>query len=146
MGLLETIKTAASGLLEPVAKVIDDIHTSEEERLVLKAQIAQAQVDLESRLYEAETARLTAVNATMQAEAKSDKWLASSWRPLFGISFGVQLWFMWLLVYQRGMAGVQMIAALPEMYWYSNLALLGVVAAGRSWEKIQARRARPAAG
>lgn len=140
MGLLEAIKSAASGLLEPVGRIVDDLHTSDEEKLLLKAQLAQAQGQVEARLYESETARLVAVNQTMQAETKSDGKLSRNWRPLFGLSFGVQLWFMWYVIASRGLEGVQMIAALPDLYWFSNLALLGVVAGGRSWEKIAQRR------
>jgi len=140
MGLLETVKAAASGLLKPVGDIIDDLHTSDEEKLVLKAQLATAQGDVEARLYESETARIESVNATMRAESASDGALTKNWRPLFGISFGLQMWAMFILIMDRGMEGVEMIKQLPDMYWFSNLGVLGVVAGGRTWEKISKYR------
>lgn len=45
----------------------------------------------------AETARIQSVNATMQAEAKSDHWPTYAWRPFIGFMFGGYLASMWLL-------------------------------------------------
>jgi len=139
MGIFDFVKEGAKGLLEPIGAIVDNLHTSHEEKLILKAQLAQTQADLESRLYESETARLAAVNASIQIEAKSDNKLTSSWRPLFGISFGLQMWMMFmLLIFKDG--AVELIGGLPDLYWFSNLAVLGVVAGGRTWEKVAAKR------
>jgi hypothetical protein len=45
----------------------------------------------------ADTARLAAVNATMQTEAQSERWPSYSWRPFIGFNFGSYVLSLWLL-------------------------------------------------
>lgn len=54
-------------------------------------QLAQISQAVELAEIAADTADTAAVNATMQAEAKSDHWPTYSWRPFIGFIFGVML-------------------------------------------------------
>lgn len=45
----------------------------------------------------AETARIQAVNATMQVEAKADHWPTYTWRPFIGFAFGLYVVSMFVL-------------------------------------------------
>lgn len=45
----------------------------------------------------AETARIQAVNITMQAEAKADHWPTYTWRPFIGFAFGFYVVSMFVL-------------------------------------------------
>ena len=76
MALLAAIKSAASGLLQPVAEIIDNVHTSHEEKVLAIAE------------YLKHTASHTqAASDVIVAEASSDSWLAASWRPIMMLSF-----------------------------------------------------------
>ena len=58
----------------------------ERERIELEK--LKAVNDLERSKWEAETARIAAVNETMRVEAESDKWWQSGWRPYWGFISG----------------------------------------------------------
>ena len=76
MPLLSTIKAAAAGLLTPIAKIVDDTHTSAEEKILAIAE------------YLKQSAALTkSASDVIVAEASSDSWLAASWRPIMMLSF-----------------------------------------------------------
>ena len=70
--------------------------TNPEAAVKLKEIESRRQVDLQTLVVQAEGNRLTAdtaaiqaVNATMQAEAKSEHWLQWSWRPLNGYALAI---------------------------------------------------------
>ena len=71
-----------TGLMQPVTDLIDAVHTSDEERLQLKAQIMRIQTEAMSKLQDYEMALLKAKSNIIVAEAKGDSWLQRSWRPL----------------------------------------------------------------
>lgn len=145
MGLLEKIGEAAGGVLKPVTELIDELHTSGEEKqafeaqkLVLKAQLLQAEQDIKARLFEAETARLQSQHQVQIVEQQQGNWLSKAWRPIVGLAFVAQM----LMIY--GVPAIQGLDATvhpPEEYWFSHLAILGVAIAGRSVEKISRDRA-----
>lgn len=53
--------------------------------------LKQAEYDYKTTLYKEDTARIIAVNSSMQAEAKSEHWMQWSWRPFNGFLFGITL-------------------------------------------------------
>jgi len=147
MGLLEVVKAAAGGILEPALRMVDELHTSGEEKgelearkLLIRAQLLQAQQDFEARLYQAETDRLKSQHAVQVAEQEHGNLLSRSWRPIVGLQFVLTM----LLCY-----GVPALrheptsVVLPEEYWYANMAILGVAIAGRSAEKIARKGKAP---
>ena len=69
-------------LIQPVTDLIDAVHTSDEERLQLKAQMMRIQTEAASKLQEYEMALLQAKSNIIVAEAKGESWLQRSWRPL----------------------------------------------------------------
>lgn len=52
------------------------------------AKIATVEAQFKEAQLQADTTRIQAVNATMQAEAKSEHWPEWSWRPFNGFLFG----------------------------------------------------------
>jgi hypothetical protein len=79
-------------------------------------------VTAENNRLTAETANVAAVNATMQAEAKSDHWPTYAWRPFIGFVFGIDLLIASLTTaacYIGSMFGLpgaaQALATLPAM-------------------------------
>jgi hypothetical protein len=80
------------------------------------------------------------VNATMQAETKSEHWLQYSWRP-----FGAYL-FYFLLVHNYVISGYLLTylhvtpTPIPMEVWYIFLTLLGVAAWTRGQSQIEQAR------
>ena len=78
------------------SEVSQALQTNPDAAVKLKQIEATRQVELQALVIQSEanrlaadTAAITAVNATMQAEAKSEHWPTYSWRPFVGFVFGV---------------------------------------------------------
>jgi len=89
-------------------------------------------VTAEQNRLAAETAAAQAVNATMQAEAKSDHWPTYSWRPFVGFVFGTT----WLGVYLLLPLLKTPIPTIPPEAWLAIGGVLGVASFYRG--KMQA--------
>lgn len=74
-------------IFEPAATLIDNLHTSKEEKLQQKAILLKLQTDFLIQGLEYEQEQLKAKAAIITAEAKSDSWITRSWRPITMLSF-----------------------------------------------------------
>jgi len=82
-------------IFEPAAKLIDDLHTSAEEKLALKAKLLEIQAGVLSESLELEKTALEAKASIIIQEAKSDSWLTRSWRPLVMLSLAGSVLAYW---------------------------------------------------
>ena len=116
-----------AGIFKPAAELIDEIHTSEEERLQRKAQLLDVQALVISNVIKAESEALQAKASIVRAEAQSDHWLAANWRPIVMLLFA-------------GLAVLDAFGALPnplaEDMWLLLQIGIGGYVVGRSGEKI----------
>jgi len=83
MNLLELI----AGVFKPAAELIDNLHTSEEERLIQKAKLLDVQAAVVQQAIDYERDITLAKADIVKAEANSDSWLASNWRPVTMLAF-----------------------------------------------------------
>lgn len=74
-------------IFAPAAKLIDDVHTSTEEKLELKNNLTVIQNEMHSKLIEYETKLLQSQTAIITAEAGGQSWLQRSWRPITMLTF-----------------------------------------------------------
>jgi len=84
-------------------------------------------VSAENNRLIAATAAIVAVNATMQAEDKSDHWPTYAWRPFIGFCFGIA----WLGVYLvlpilKGYVPTIVQPVIPSEAWLAIGGILGV--------------------
>ena len=95
-------------------------------------------LEFEAAVMNAATVQQQAVNATMQAEAKSEHWIQYSWRPMVGFTFiGFIINNFVLIPYAAALGlGVQVLS-IPEGIWSAMLVILGVAAGTRGLEKWQ---------
>jgi len=103
-----------SGIFKPAADMVDNLHTSEEEKLELLNELNKIKAGMQSKSVE-----------LMVAEAKSDHWIVAAWRPLCAI-----ILFSLILL-----DGFKVVDAPPQVYSLAEL-FLGVYSGGRSLEKI----------
>lgn len=121
-------------IFKPAADLIDNLHTSEEEKLLIKQKMFELQIQAFSKAEEYETKLLDAKKTIITAEAQSQSWLARNWRPITMITFlGLVIAdsFNWLAS-----------PLAPEAWTLLQLGLGGYVV-GRSTEKITALLKRP---
>ena len=123
MGILELI----GGIFKPAAELVDELHTSEEERLKHKERLLEVQAIAMQTVFEYESDSLQARAAIVNSEAQSDHWIVASWRPVVMLtltSLVVVDSFGWLANPLSGEA------------WQLLQIGLGGYVVGRSGEKI----------
>ena len=123
MGILELI----GGIFKPAAELVDELHTSEEERLKHKERLLEVQAIAMQTVFEYESDTLQARAAIVNSEAQSDHWIVASWRPVVMLtltSLVVVDSFGWLANPLSGEA------------WLLLQIGLGGYVVGRSGEKI----------
>ena len=125
--LEELAKGGVEGILSPIAKVIQIFKPDATQQAQLDAAFEQAKLNAESTI-------LTAINATMQAEAKSEHWLQWSWRPVIGFTFAGTILNNYILYSYLSKFGMVQIV-IPEGVWMAMLAVLGVSAYVRGRDK-----------
>tara|TARA_R100001460_G_scaffold62594_1_gene102772 strand:+ start:347 stop:754 length:408 start_codon:yes stop_codon:yes gene_type:complete len=123
MNLLKTIVD----VIKPVGKIIDDVHTSEEEKAKLKNELFVLQAKLQVEVLEYEKTLLSKQAQIITAEAQGNSWLQRSWRPITMLTFLVLVCldaFGWLAF------------RLSDQAWVLLQIGLGGYVIGRSGEKI----------
>lgn len=114
-------------IFKPAVELIDELHTSEEEKLTVKAQTLETYVNaVEIGLnYEQENLKQRA--RIIEAEAKSEHWLTATWRPI------TMLTFLGLVVCDQ--FGLLTFRLAEEAWTLLQLGIGGYVI-GRSAEKV----------
>lgn len=104
---------------------------SPEDKLKFEQMVRQAEADYEKAL----TERIAAVNATMQAEAKSEHWAQWLWRPMIGFTFSAVIINNYIVMpyFQKYLQPIVM----PERIWEAMLVILGAAAFTRGWQKVE---------
>lgn len=76
-----------AGVFKPAAELIDELHTSEDERLQSKAKLLDVQAAAMQRVFDYEAEMLQAKAKIVHAEASSKHWLTANWRPITMLTF-----------------------------------------------------------
>lgn len=136
------------GIFEPAAKLIDDVHTSEEEKLTIKTRLSELQNQITTKFIELQTKLLEAQSKIIVAEAQGDSWLQRNWRPLTMLSFVAivvnnHILHPYLSIFWEEAPMLDV----PQDLWDLIKIGLGGYVVGRSWEKVeQAKAKKPPVG
>lgn len=74
-------------IFTPLTNLIDNLHTSDEERLLIKERMFKIQTDMAAKAMEYETQLLKSKASIITAEAQGQSWLQRSWRPITMLTF-----------------------------------------------------------
>jgi hypothetical protein len=74
-------------IFAPAAKLVDDLHTSTEEKLALKNKFASIENQLMSKVIDYETRLLASKTEIITAEAQGQSWMQRNWRPITMLTF-----------------------------------------------------------
>lgn len=130
-------------LFKPAVELVDELHTSKEEKAQIEIAMKQVQEQVVQGVMEHVETIVASQTAVIIAEAQSDSWLAKNWRPLIMVGcFGVILeWNFvlapigtWLSTLLGGPAFPQLPTP-PELWSLLKVGLAGYVGL-RSTEKI----------
>lgn len=114
-------------LVEPVTNLVDEMHTSDEERLRAKQALYALQNQLSLRVLEYEQQLVEAKSKIITAEAQGASWLQRNWRPITMLTF--------LVLVVLDTLGLTAFRLAPEAWTLLQIGLGGYVI-GRSAEKI----------
>ena len=133
MGLLSTIAKGAGSLLggdtlKDVGGIIDNLHTSGEEKAAAKERITQI-------LAEAEQAAQAQVSARWEADMKHGSWLSKNIRPMTLIFLTVV--FVILSVFDGNLGDFTISASYVPVYQTLLMTVYAAYFAGRSIEKVK---------
>ena len=103
-----------SNIFKPAAKLIDDLHVSDEERGKLQNELAKIQAQMQSKSVE-----------LMKAEASSEHLITSIWRPICAL-------ILFTLILLDGFEAIKA----PSQVYDLATTFLGVYGGGRSLEKL----------
>ena len=90
-----SLASFVSGIFKPAADLIDNLHTSVEEKLALKAQILGIQTSFLSKTLDLEAQILAAKSSIILAEIKSESWITRNWRPIVMLSLMASVMAFW---------------------------------------------------
>lgn len=116
-----------SQIFAPVVDLVDELHTSEEEKAEAKQKIFALQSTLFTQALDYEKAAMEAKASIIKAEAQGQSWLQRSWRPI------TMLVFLALVVCDS--FGILAFRLSEEAWTLLQIGLGGYVV-GRSAEKI----------
>lgn len=114
-------------VFKPFAEMVDNVHTSKEEKLQIQQAMFEVQARLSSQAMDYETELLKGKAAIIMAEANGQSWIQRNWRPLTMLTFLVLVVcdsFGWLPFRLAGEA------------WTLLQIGLGGYVVGRSVEKV----------
>jgi len=128
MGLLSTVGSLLGGdAIKDVGNIIDNLHTSDEEKAILRNELFAMQSSLQIRVLEYEKNLLSKQSQIITAEAQGNSWLQRSWRPITMLVF--------LLLVVLDSFGWLSNPLAPEAWTLLQIGLGGYVV-GRSAEKL----------
>ena len=116
-----------AGIFQPAAELIDNLHTSTEEKIDAKTRMLEVQAATMSAVFDYERSNLEAQAGIVRAEANSEHWITATWRPIVMLGlFGLVMLdsFGWLP------------NPLSEQAWLLLQIGLGGYVVGRSAEKV----------
>ena len=118
----------SGGVVKQVGDVIDNLSTSDEERLEAKRKMEEVLMQAESQAQEQVTRR-------WEADMKSDNWLSKNIRPL--ICIFLTAIFVVLSVFDGNVGGFVIQESYIPIYQTLLITVYGAYFAGRSIEKIK---------
>jgi len=129
MGIWSKIfSSGATELVKEVGNVVDDLTTSDEERLLAKQKLEQMIFDFESKIQEEVTER-------WKADMNSDSWLSKNIRPLT-LAFLVVATVL-LIFIDAGAIDFVVDANWKDLLQIVLITVIGAYFGGRSYEKIK---------
>lgn len=75
------------GLVKPVTGLIDELHTSDEEKMKLNNKMMVLQNEISTQVFSYETKLMQIQGDVIKAEATGGSWLQRNWRPITMLTF-----------------------------------------------------------
>lgn len=136
MAILDFILDIGKSIISPITALIDDLSTSDEEKLTLRNKFEEMNLKYQAKLLEYDGKLIEAQSAIIIAETKGS-WLSKSWRPILMLLFGFVILYT-MLAPAFGLPDVDM-TGVPDRLWTLLTVSVGGYIAGRSYEKVKGK-------
>lgn len=124
-------------IFKPLADLIDNLHTSKEEKAQAHIAILGAQAGLASQVLDYEARLAEGQTKVIIAEAQGQSWLQRNWRPMLMCTFGfIVLWNYVIAPLATSFGANVPVLDLPPGMWTLLQLGVGGYVVGRSGEKI----------
>lgn len=126
-----SILSFLGGALKPITGLIDDMHTSTEEKMIAKAALMKLENEITITVLELERQLVESKASIIVAEAQSESWITRTWRPLTMLTFVVLI-----VLISTGLMDVDSLRAVPDRLWTLMQIGIGGYLTSRGAEKI----------
>lgn len=135
---LSIITGFISSIFKPAVDLIDELHTSQEEKMQMKAKLLEIEHEALNRAVDLETQVVNAKKDIIVAEAKGESWMQRNWRPTLMLVIVAIVANNYLLAPYIGLFFPDKVLTLDLPGELFNLMSIGVggYVVGRSGEKI----------
>ena len=76
-----------TGIFKPLTKLVDDVHTSTEEKLTLRNKLVEIENTITSQVLDMQKQLLTSQTKIITSEAQGQSWIQRNWRPITMLTF-----------------------------------------------------------
>ena len=122
-------------LVKGVGDIIDNVDTSDEERLTKQNELAAIVNEFQAKLLDHEVAMAKEQASVILAEANGKSWLQRNWRPMLMVVFmAILVNNMILLPYVPGVQPLEF----PAQFWVLLTVGVGGYIGARTYDKKQA--------
>lgn len=129
MSFTAVLKTI-TGIFKPAADLVDNLHTSDEERLEIKRALTAMETEVAGKFIDYEEKIVEIKKDIIMAEVNSSSWLTRNWRPLAMMNFLFIINLYWFGVQPEGVTPEIVTSLFDIIKWG-----LGGYVVGRSVEK-----------
>jgi hypothetical protein len=116
-----------SNIFKPAVDLVDELHTSEEEKLTMERELRKVENAFSTKILDYEGQLLQSRSAIIQSESTGRSWLQRNWRPITMLTF--------LILVVCDSFGLLTFRLSDEAWMLLQIGLGGYVV-GRSAEKI----------
>ena len=140
MSIFDILAGPVKGLVSGIGGIIDNLHTSEEEKLAAKQKLSELEAGTLLSLTAAGQTLVNAQRDVLVAEAKG-AWLQKSWRPITMLVFVFIIFNNYVLVpYVTAFGGSVPTLEIPNGMWALLNVGIGGYITSRGIEKVVAMR------
>jgi hypothetical protein len=118
--------TAVGEILDRMLGKVDQLMTSDEERLTLRNEIERVRIDFAKQILDAEMEVMRKRTELIAAEAKGESWIQRNWRPVTALTFLVLI-----VLHHLGALSI----AITDQMWDLLQIMIGGYVVSRGIEK-----------
>lgn len=124
------IKDILQGAIKPITGLVDNMHTSEEEKMKIKLALDQMVNTIDEQL-------IRAKGNIIKAEAESEHFLTATWRPITALTFVAIIANNYIIApYTGALFGTEILLEIPPEMWELLKLMIGGYVASRGAEKL----------